>query len=118
MAKEVREGQARSEESIKRLETLYQGSYTQRIPDRKDDAEKEAKKDKLYHAKDVVEKTMAAFLILSEDRNLSPAEMIFAMELLALNVLNAQNCPLTPEQINKVRAKALKYYEESLLKLP
>lgn len=115
---ERRPGQARGEESYRALEQYY-GRYADKVADRAEVTDNaEAKKDPLYPAKKVAEDTIRAFMVLAEDQRLGPAEMIFAMELASLNVLNARDCPLSDEQVNKVRAKALRYYETSLPAVP
>lgn len=109
-----REGQVRSEESYAKLEDMYNNVLSQRVPEGQDAAEKEFRKDPLYCAKKVVEDLMKLLELESEEYKLSPQELIFVSELIALNVQRAQNCPLSPERVEKIKARARKYYEDGI----
>lgn len=115
-----RPGQERSADSYKELENLYaKWGDDDRVAKREEAPEEvEAKKDPLYAAKRVAEDLVRAFMVLAEDQRLGPAEMIFAMELAAQNVMGATDCPLTAAQIAKVRGKAANYYTGSLPAVP
>jgi hypothetical protein len=56
--------------------------------------------------------------LCARELELSPEQTIFAVELTALNTINAQDCPLKTEQINQARAQAFSYYESALKKIP
>jgi hypothetical protein len=62
---------------------------------------------------------MTKFVALCASEMELPAEQtIFAVELMALNTLNAKDCPVKPERINQIRDAAFKYYKDSLSKIP
>lgn len=102
----------RSEESYAKLQKFYEKRY-ESVPDRVEVDETEARKDPLYSARKVVEDLVRMFSLYAEEWKLSPAEQIYAVELFVMNFCGADDCPLTKEQIERVRGKARKYYEES-----
>jgi hypothetical protein len=58
------------------------------------------------------------YMLVSAERRLGTEGMIFLAELVALNILNAQNIPIPPAQVEAARKKAYDYYQESLAKIP
>ena len=49
---------------------------------------------------------------------LAAEQTIFAVELTALNTLNAKDCPVRAERVEQIREAAYKYYKASLSKIP
>lgn len=69
-------------------------------------------------AKHIVQDLMRFFMLMCMERNASPETMLYATELFSLNVINAQDCPLSQDQRDAVRQRAFDYYASSLPKLP
>lgn len=62
---------------------------------------------------------MTKFVALcAAELGLEPEQTIFAVELTALNTLNAKDCPVSAAKIDQIRNAAFKYYQESLPKIP
>jgi hypothetical protein len=112
----------RDEASNAKLASLYEGVFSERIEEGKDwpayQDDAAAKSDPLYPAKRLAEDVTKMFMLLCEKERVSPAEMVYAIELARLNIQRAEDCPLTKEQVEKVRGKAEKYHAESVGKLP
>jgi hypothetical protein len=56
--------------------------------------------------------------LCASELELAPEQTIFAVELTALNVLNAEDCPISQEQRQRVREAAFKYYAQAVPRLP
>lgn len=62
---------------------------------------------------------MTKFVALcAAELGLEPDQTIFAVELTALNTLNARDCPVSSAKIDQIRNAAFNYYQESLSKIP
>ena len=69
-------------------------------------------------AQEFAERLVKFFALCYEEFGLTPAEGVYAMELAALNILNARDCPLTPAEIDQHRARAFAYFKRSLKSVP
>ncbi len=58
------------------------------------------------------------FALLVQDFSLAPKAAIYMAELTFLNIFNADDIPLTEEEINQARNAAFKYYSESRSMVP
>lgn len=56
--------------------------------------------------------------LVSAEMGIDPDQVMFGVELAALNTFNAQDCPMTEEQIAKAREAAFDYYARSLQEIP
>lgn len=56
--------------------------------------------------------------LCARELELSPEQTLFAVELTALNTINAKDCPLESGKINEVRDAAFAYYSAALKKIP
>ena len=56
--------------------------------------------------------------LCASELELEAEDTIFAVELTALNTLNAKDCPLKAARIDQIREAAFKYYQSSLGKIP
>jgi hypothetical protein len=54
----------------------------------------------------------------ASEMELAAEQTIFAVELTALNTLNAQDCPVKGPKIEQIRQDAFQYYQRSLSKIP
>ncbi len=70
------------------------------------------------NAKEVVVRMVKFFALCSEEYALDAKSMVYAAELVGVNILNAQDIPLTAKEIQIERDAAVRYYEESLPKIP
>jgi hypothetical protein len=68
-------------------------------------------------AREVVERMVKFFQLCIGDFKLSPSAAVYAAELVSLNILNAQDIPLKPEEIEAARKEAYEYYEQIIRKL-
>jgi len=74
--------------------------------------------DNYQAALDPTQRLVRFFSLLCQEGNLGPRAGVFMMELTALNVLNADDVPLSPEEINEVRQAAFEYYQKVRKSLP
>lgn len=65
-------------------------------------------------AKEATVRWVKFFRLLAEEFRLTPEQMLFAAELGALNILNAEDCPIKGSAKSKVRDEAFEYYRKSL----
>ena len=56
--------------------------------------------------------------LCASELELEPEDTIFAVELTALNTINAKDCPLSAVRIDQIRESAFKYYQGSIGKIP
>jgi len=76
------------------------------------------KTDNIEAAKIVAEKLTKFFQLLIEEFRLTPGAAMFAAELYALNVFNAEDVPLTPQERDAARERAFKHYEAARAMVP
>lgn len=69
-------------------------------------------------AKRVAVKCVQFFGVISREYGLTNEQQIFVAELTALNILNAEDCPMKPAEVMAVRKKAFEYYKEALQDIP
>lgn len=67
--------------------------------------------DPWIKSKTASEKMVQFLRLLIAEQGLSPEEIIYAQELMSLNIINAADIPLTPLQVNTARQKAFEYYK-------
>lgn len=80
--------------------------------------ETSAPTDNFQAALDPTQRLVRFFSLLCHESNLGPKAGVFMMELAALNVLNANDVPLTPEEIATTRQAAYDYYVKVRAALP
>jgi hypothetical protein len=68
------------------------------------------KNDRWAVGKEVADRATRIFALVVAELMGSPEQFVFGVELAALNVFNADNIPLTPEQIKEARDAAFEYY--------
>jgi hypothetical protein len=56
--------------------------------------------------------------LVASEMGLDPDQVMFGVELAALNTFNAQDCPMSEEHIAKAREDAFDYYARSLREIP
>jgi hypothetical protein len=79
---------------------------------------KKAPADPYADGKEAAVRITKFIALCARELELSPEQTIFAVELTALNTINAQDCPLKADKINEVRDAAFSYYESALKKIP
>jgi hypothetical protein len=121
------EGASRSLDSlVKSYEKLEKSPLAERLPaEERDPADpfgltKKKKKsaDPLEEGKEAAERVTKFIALCAAELGLSPENVIFAVELAALNTLNAKDCPVPAERIEQIRQAAFEYYRDSLPKIP
>ena len=104
---------------FERLQAVYDKLDQSALGERPDIPKlRQATGDPDLDAKLIVQDLMQFFLLMCMERSASPATMLYAAELFALNVTNAEDCPLPPAQRNAARKRAYDYYVSSLPKVP
>ena len=73
--------------------------------------------DPFKDGKEIGERVTKFIALCSSELNVEAAQVIFGVELAALNTLNAKDCPISEDVINAIREKAFKYYTASLSKI-
>ncbi len=74
--------------------------------------------DQRGNAKEVVVRVVKFFMLCSEEWALDAKGMVYAAELIGVNILNAKDIPLSAKEVQIERDAAVKYYEDSLPKIP
>lgn len=74
--------------------------------------------DPFLEGKEAATRLTRFIALCAAEMALAPEQTIFAVELAALNTLNAQDCPVPAQELQRVRNEAFKYYEASLSKIP
>jgi hypothetical protein len=74
--------------------------------------------DVFAEAKEAAVRITKFIALCASELELPAEQTIFAVELTALNTLNAQDCPVSSARINEIRQEAFSYYSASLSKLP
>lgn len=72
----------------------------------------------IVQAQEAAIRLVKFFALLMGEFRLSPSQAIYAMELAYLNVLNTDDCPLSANEIQKVRDLAFTYYQQKRSKVP
>lgn len=79
---------------------------------------KKAPTDPYADGKEAAVRITKFIALCARELELSPEQTIFAVELTALNTINAKDCPLEAGKISEVRDEAFAYYESALKKIP
>lgn len=74
--------------------------------------------DRFADGKEAAMRITKFIALCASEMGLEPEQTIFAVELAALNTLNAQDCPVAAGEIEKIRNEAFRYYEQALPKIP
>lgn len=75
-------------------------------------------RDDLDAGKQAAERFTKFFALLVQDFSLAPRAAIFAAELTCLNIFNADDVPLSTEELDAARKAAYDYYVASRAKIP
>jgi hypothetical protein len=81
-------------------------------------AKKKPSVDPFGEGKEAAVRVTRFIALCASEMQLAPEQTIFAVELAALNTLNARDCPVKQDRINEIREMAFKYYAQSLPKIP
>lgn len=121
------DGQKRSIEELQKAYEKYENSpalNAEAVDDERDisdplglNTKKKRSADPFEAAKVVAERITKFIMLAAAEEGLDPENVIFAVELSALNTLNADDCPLKGAAQDRVREAAFKYYKESITKL-
>ena len=78
----------------------------------------EEPRDEIEIARENAVRLVKFMMLLASQDRMSPRGVLYMTELFALNVMNAQDMPLSPKEAEKVRKAAFEYYSTSLKKIP
>lgn len=81
-------------------------------------AKKKPSADPFSEGKEAAVRITKFIALCASEMQLAPEQTLFAVELSALNTLNARDCPVKQARINEIREMAFKYYAQSLPKIP
>jgi hypothetical protein len=79
---------------------------------------KKASADVYADGKEAAVRITKFIALCARELELSPEQTIFAVELTALNTINAKDCPLESNKISEVRDAAYEYYVAAIKKIP
>ena len=81
-------------------------------------AKKKDTGDPFFEAKEGAVRLTKFVAFCASEMELNSEQIIFAVELTALNTLNAKDCPIKAVRIDQIREAAFKYYQGALSKIP